>query len=55
VPNLCGCTPNPDPCGFYECGTAPDGCGGFVACGGGCCPGYICLNHICKCKVQPCF
>lgn len=49
VPNECGCTPNSrcDELG-YECGFAPDGCGGSLDCwpaGGECPEGEICTGQ----------
>lgn len=44
--NVCSCSPNPEPCGFNECGSAPDGCGGSVSCGT-CMAGTYCKAGIC--------
>jgi hypothetical protein len=43
------CQPNPDACGFRECGTVPDGCGGTVFCGT-CTPPFFCsVTGVCIC------
>lgn len=44
MPNVCGCTPNPQ-CGTRECGSVSNGCGGTATCGpnnGGCPTGKMC-------------
>ncbi len=62
VPNVCGsCTPNPNACANQCAGTAPDGCGGTVACHTSCglqgacpCRGGVCSGNYCQCFTGTC-
>jgi hypothetical protein len=40
--NVCVCQPSKLACGTNNCGTAPDGCGGTIACGPACPAGQTC-------------
>jgi hypothetical protein len=60
-PNVCGCSPDRDPCGDQCAGTASDGCGGVVACHADCsmnglcpCSGGKCYLNYCSCNSGPC-
>jgi len=52
-PNVCGCTPIPDPCGALGlvCGSVSDGCGHPVLCG--VCAGRCCADS-CVCAACAC-
>jgi hypothetical protein len=60
--NVCGCTPDPDPCPTGQCsGSVPDGCGGTVLCQASCslagecpCAGGVCKAKFCLCNGGPC-
>jgi hypothetical protein len=49
--NVCGCTPDPDPCGTQVCGPTTDSCGNPVSCGpcGGRCCFDSCVCSSCGC------
>lgn len=52
--NVCGCTPSVTKCpAGANCGSVADGCGGTIACGGGCGAGQVCDNNVCKNACTP--